>query len=93
MQGARRVELKAKQPSNVFYFMKNALILESFTTTLTAAGEGNKRKRVLRPTPIGERIIIANTHGKTAPCIYKMCVGLWNIFYLADFNKRRLRAV
>jgi hypothetical protein len=30
------VELKAKQPSsNVFYFMKNAFILESFTTTLT----------------------------------------------------------
>jgi hypothetical protein len=47
--------------------MKNALILESFTTTLTAAGEGNKRKRVLRPTPGRERIIIANTHGKRAP--------------------------
>jgi hypothetical protein len=53
----------------VFYFTKNALILESFTTTLTAAGEGNKRKRVLRPTPgrERERIIIANTHGKRAP--------------------------
>jgi hypothetical protein len=38
--------------------MKNALILESFTTTLTAAGEGNKRKRVLRPTPGRERALL-----------------------------------
>lgn len=90
MQGvARGVELKAKQPSNVFYFMKNALILESFTTTLTAAGEGNKRKRVLRPTPGRERIIIANTHGKRA---LLLCIGLRNIFYLDESNKRRLRA-